>query len=213
MKSFIIGKNIVGLLMAVGCCIPLLMLSDFLYRILVFIIEFVDARIHGREQRDSIKSMILASGLGKGDFDGMNGVMLPAVIGLFSSGFIFYTFGLKEASLPILIILLWTVTWACLSNCRYHRTYYLHSVLLVKRFFASFVTSMVSDDAMVNTYASIPPGAVKSGIKECIRQTERHVPWDKAIRVFIRVFHIAYTPLSDEIFHFLFTFVASHYSR
>lgn len=184
MSTFIIGKYIVRFLMSAGSCILLLMLADILYRLVIYICEFISARIHRRNQIDSLKSMILSSGFGKGDFDGLNGVMLPIVIGTFASGFIFYTFGLKDSSLAILIILLWTVTWACFSNCRYHKMFYLHSVLLVKRFFACFVTSQTTQDAMVNAYASIPPGTIKTGMKECIKQKERNVSWEKAIRVF-----------------------------
>ncbi len=170
--------------MAGGSCIILLMLSDILYRFLIVAGEFISARIHGRQQTDYPTSVILSSGFGIGDFSGMNGVLLPLLCGLFAGGFIFYTFGVKRAALPVLVVLLWTVTWACLSNVHHHRSFNLHSVLLVKNFFACFVTSHTTRDAMVNAYSAVPSGAVKSGMKECIRQREKNVPWERAIRVF-----------------------------
>ena len=184
MSAFIIGKHAVGFLMAAGSCILLLMLSDILYQIVILVSEFVSARLQGKVQRDSLKSMILSSGFGKGDFDGLHGVLMPVIIGTFASGFIFYSFGLKQAALPILVIMLWTATWACLSNCSYHKEFYLHSILLVKRFFACFGTSQTTQDAMVNAYASIPSGTIKSDMKECIKQKDKNVPWEKAIRIF-----------------------------
>lgn len=184
MSDLNVGKYAAGLLMAGGSCIVLLMLSDILYRFLVVAGEFIAARIHGREQTDYLKSIILSSGVGIDDFSGMNGVMLPVIIGIFAGGFIFFTSGIKQAALPILIVLLWTVTWACLSNVQHHRSFNLHSVLLVKNFFACFVTSHSVQDAMVNAYNAIPSGAVKSGMKECIRRKEKNVPWERAVRVF-----------------------------
>ncbi len=184
MSDLNVGKYAAGLLMAGGSCIVLLMLSDILYKALIIAGEFISARIHGREHTDYPKFMILSSGFGIGDFSGMNGVMLPLILGVFAGGFIFCTFGIKQAALPILVLLLWTVTWACLSNVQHHRSFNLHSVLLVKNFFACFVTSHSTQDAMVNAFSAIPPGAVKSGMKECIKQSEKNVPWERAIRVF-----------------------------
>ncbi|MBQ6518693.1 MAG: hypothetical protein IJI14_08235 [Anaerolineaceae bacterium] len=184
MRLFYVGEKIVGLLMIIGSCTLLLMLSDLLYRLYVYVSEFISARIHNREPIAGLKATLLYSGLSTSDLNGLNGIMMPMIIGCLAAGFMVYTFGFQNSAMPILVVIFWCITWACLSNIHYHRSFCLHSILLVRKFFGSYAATRLCEDAMVHICAELPAGSIRHCAKECIKLSTKNLPWEKAVRVF-----------------------------
>lgn len=181
MNLILLTGKICGMLMAAGSFMFIFMVSDLLFRGIVYAANAADAAIHHRPGKDI--RLLLDSGFSDG-ISALHGTILPLTATAVISGILVWLKPEKGTAIPVILICLWGAAAACNLNIRYRTSFSSHGALFIKKYFASFVSLQDRAASLDNACISLPEGDVRKRGLSMSRKLSKGVPWSEAAETF-----------------------------
>ena len=182
MNSVILYKNVSAVLMAVGSFILLHMLYTFGLEKLFDLLDTIQAKRGFKNETQAARYIKRASSFSGGL--NTSGIGFPLTVFFFGAAVMFFLREDRNITLPVGLLIIWCVYWACVSNTKYHMRYNADILLLVKEFFANFVTVQNNKEALARVFKDMKSGSVKNSVKRCYGLVSNGVDWGTAVKIF-----------------------------